>query len=122
MGLSGPGGIYPKERFFSGKHVGRGQEEFGEEEQFLEKATAMAERVRIPIGTAMNLAVWNPNWTGGLIGETVYVYTLCILKRMGGDSAGGKINREVLAAAELEIPHGGKGEAGKPYPYLHCGQ
>ena len=86
------------------------QGEFGEEEQFPDEARTMEETDHIPIGTAMHLAVKNPKWTGELIGETIYVYTLWILKRMGNDSMGCKINREGLVEAELEIPLGEKGD------------
>ena len=55
----------------------------GLEEQFSEEARAMSDRVRIPIGTAMHLAVNHPKWAGDHLGETIYVYTLRILKRMG---------------------------------------
>ena len=82
----------------------------------------MAERVHIPIGKEMHLAVGNPKWTVDLIGETIYVYTLRMLKRMGDDSMGSKINREGLVEAELEIPLGDQGEVGKPYPKHNGGQ
>ena len=65
--------------------------------------------VRIPIGTAMHFAANRPKWTGGHIGETIYVYALWIMKRMGNDSTGIKINRKGLVEAWLEIPLGGKG-------------
>ena len=59
------------------------QEAFGEEDQFSEEAGKTAERVHIPTGNPMHLAVKNSKWAGGLIGETIYVYTLWILKKDG---------------------------------------
>ena len=58
----------------------------------------------------MHLVDNHPKWTGGHLGETIYVYTPWILKRMGDDSMGSKINREVLVEAELEMSMGKKGE------------
>ena len=38
------------------------------------------ERARIPIGVAMHLAAKHPSWTGETFGETIYAYTIWILR------------------------------------------
>ena len=58
----------------------------------------------------MHLTVNHPKWTEEFLGETIYAYTMWILKRMGNDSMGSKINRKGLVEMELEMPLGEKGE------------
>ena len=62
------------------------QEGFGDEQDFPVDARRGAERVHAPIGNAMHLAVKDPSWATGNLGEMIYFYTLWILKRMGNDS------------------------------------
>ena len=102
-------GIYSKERFLITNMLA--EEHAGYEEEHLpDEARATAERAHIPIGSAMHLAAKHPRWTWEFLGETIYVYTLRILKMMGNDSMGSKINREGFVEMELEMPLGEKGE------------
>ena len=48
-----------------------------EEEHFTEEARTIEDRVHIPIGTAMHLAVKHPKWTGGVSRRNdICVYTV----------------------------------------------
>ena len=47
---------------------------------------------------------------GGSFVEAIYVYTLWILRRLGSDPKGSKINRRGWVKQELEMPLGEKGE------------
>ena len=77
---------------------------------FSEEARARADRAHAPVGAAMHLAVKHPSRAGSDFGETIYLFTLWILRRMGSDSKGSKIGRRELAGKKLEMPLGENGE------------
>ena len=81
---------------------------FEDGQDFSAEARISAERAHTPIGNAMRLAAKDPSWATENLGEMIYVYTLWILKRMGNDPNGRKINRRGCVEQELEMPLGGK--------------
>ena len=86
------------------------QEGFGDDQSFSAEARAKADRANTPIGDAMRLAVRHPSWTAENLGETIYVFALWILRRMGSDSKGSKINPRGCVEQELEMPAAEKGD------------
>ena len=52
----------------------------------------------------------------------MYIYTLLVMRRMGSEPKGSKINRKRLEGKELEMPLGGNGgEIGRQYPSRNGG-
>ena len=101
-----------------------GEEHGGEnvEEPFPEAARIVEDRIQSHIAQAdRHLAVRHPDWAVEGIGETIYTYTLWILRWKGNDSMRSKPNRRPQVEEELEITRGTKGGIVEIYRYRNGG-